>query len=214
VSSYEGPFGVGYGVAILHQPAAEQAPAFTCGTDASTTDDSEEGKALPQIARRSLEAAFRGDAQVPDFMAEGLLAERFGVYVTIRGPGRELRGCIGDLTPQFVNIAEETWHVARDAAFRDGRFAAVGAHELEHLRFEVSVVLPPEEITSTAELDARRFGVVAATEDGRYGVLLPDLEGIETAEQQVAIARRKGGIGEFEPVRIQRFTVKKFREED
>ena len=177
-------------------------------------DVTEPGKALPQIARRSIEAAFRGDAEKPAIAAEGILGERHGVFVTIRGPRRKLRGCVGTLTPHFANTAEETWHVARDAAFLDGRFAPVGAHELEHLRFEVSVLFPLEEVTSTAELDPRRYGVVLTTEDNRRGMLLPDVKGIKTVEQQLATARLKGGIGEFEPVRIQRFAVKKFCEED
>jgi len=176
--------------------------------------EQEAGKVLPQIARRSVEAALRGDAGKPAFATEGILGERHGVFVTIRGPRGKLRGCVGTLTPHFANTAEETWHVARDAAFLDGRFAPVGAHELEHLRFEVSVIFPLEEVTSPAELDPRRYGVVLATEDDRCGILLADVKGIKTVEQQLTTARRKGGIGEFEPVRIQRFAVKKFREED
>jgi AMMECR1 domain-containing protein/aromatic ring-opening dioxygenase LigB subunit len=212
VLSYEGPFGVGYGVAILYQPPPGSASesAHETGVRGNVTQS---GKVLLRCARRSLEAAFRGDPG-PDIPAEGVLAERFGVFVTIRGPGSKLRGCAGTLTPRFVNTAEETWHVARDAAFRDERFKAVGAHELDHLHFEVSVILPPEEVTSTAELDPQRYGVVVATHDGRRGVLLPDVDGVETVDQQLAIARRKGRIGEFEPVRIQRFAVKKFGEED
>jgi AmmeMemoRadiSam system protein A len=176
--------------------------------------EQEAGMVLPQIARRSVEAAFRGDAEKPAFAAEGILGEQHGVFVTIRGPRRKLRGCVGTLTPHFANIAEETWHVARDAAFRDGRFKPVGPRELGNLRFEVSVVFPLEEVTSTAELDPRRYGVVLATEDNRRGILLADVKGIKTVEQQLTTARLKGGIGEFEPVRIQRFAVKKFREED
>lgn len=176
--------------------------------------EQEAGKALSQIARRSLEAAFRGDAEKPALAVEGILGEQHGVFVTIRGPRGKLRGCVGTLTPHFANTAEETWHVARDAAFRDRRFAPVGAHELEYLRFEVSVIFPLEEVTSPAELDPRSYGVVLATEDDRCGILLADVQGIKTVEQQLTTARLKGGIGEFEPVRIQRFAVKKFREED
>ena len=176
--------------------------------------EQETGKALLQIARRSVEAAFRGDAEETATAAEGILGERHGVFVTIRGPRRKLRGCVGTLTPHFANTAEETWHVARDAAFRDGRFAPVGAHELEHLRFEISVIFPLEEVTSTAELDPRCYGVVLAAEDDRCGILLADVKGITTVEQQLTTARLKGGIGESEPARIQRFAVTKFREQD
>ena len=209
VLSYEGPFGVGYGIAILHQSLPASASAST-----SESNVTEIGKALSQVARSSLEAAFRGDSEEPDIPTEGILGERHGVFVTLRGPRRKLRGCVGTLTPRFVNTADETWHVARDAAFQDARFAPVGAHELKQLRFDVSVVLPLEEVASPAELDPRRYGVVVATEDGRCGVLLPDVKGVDTVEQQLAIARRKGDIDEFEPVRIQKFAVKKFREED
>jgi AmmeMemoRadiSam system protein A len=209
VLSYEGPFGVGYGVAILHH-----SPTVDVSAGARETDVAKIGQELSQVARRSIEAAFRGDVEKPDMPAEGIPGERHGVFVTLRGPRGELRGCVGTLTPRFRSAAEETWHVARDAAFRDGRFAPVGAHELEKLRFEVSVVLPLEEVASTAELDPRRYGVVLATGDGRRGILLPDVKGIETVEQQLEAARHKGGIGELEPVRIQRFAVKKSREED
>ena len=176
--------------------------------------EQETGKALPQIARRSIEAAFRGDAGKPAFAVEGILGERHGVFVTIRGRRRKLRGCVGTLIPHFANTAEETWHVARDAAFLDGRFAPVDAHELKHLRFEVSVLFPLEEVASTAELDPQRYGVVLTAEDNRRGLLLPDVKGVKTVERQLTTARLKGGIDEFEPVRIQRFAVKKFREED
>ena len=169
---------------------------------------------LPQIARQSLEAAFRSDAGKPAFAIGGILGERHGVFVTIRGPHRKLRGCVGTLTPHFANTAEETWHVARDAAFRDGRFRPVGARELENLRFEVSVLMPLEEVASPAELDPERYGVVLTTEDGRRGLLLPDVKGVKTVEEQLEGAQYKGGIYESEPVRIQRFAVKKFREED
>jgi AmmeMemoRadiSam system protein A len=176
--------------------------------------EQETGKALAQTARRSIEAVFRGDVEKPAIAVAGILGERHGVFVTIRGRRGKLRGCVGTLTPHFANTAEETWHVARDAAFLDGRFAPVDAHELEHLHFEVSVLFPLEEVTSTAELDPRRYGVVLATEDNRRGLLLPEVKGIKTVEQQLTTARLKGGIGQFEPVRIQRFAVKKFREED
>jgi len=176
--------------------------------------EQEAGNALPQIARQSLEAAFRGDAGKPAFAIEGILGERHGVFVTIRGPHRKLRGCVGTLTPHFANTAEETWHVARDAAFRDGRFRPVGAKELENLRFEVSVLMPLEEVASPADLDPQRYGVVLTTEDGRRGLLLPDVKGVKTVQEQLDGARFKAGIYADEPFRIQRFEVKKFREED
>jgi len=132
--------------------------------------EQETGKALAQTTRRSIEAAFRSDTEEPAIAVAGILGERHGVFVTIRGPRRKLRGCVGTLKPYFANTAEETWHVARDAAFRDGRFAPVRAHELEQLRCEVSVIMPLEDVASPAELDPRHYGVVVAAADGRRGV--------------------------------------------
>jgi MEMO1 family protein len=201
VLSYEGPFGVGYGVAVLHEAPPEMA----------TAGDKEESRhGLAWVAWRSIETALRGGEGRPDVAAKGMLGERHGVFVTLCGPDRELRGCVGTLQPKFGNLVEETWQVARDAAFRDGRFAPLGMEELAELRCEVSVILGLEEVASPAELDAARYGVVVAADDGRRGVLLPGIPGIETVEEQLAIARRKGGIGGFETVRVQRFAVKKF----
>src|SRR4029434_6996360 len=97
---------------------------------------------LPRIARYSIEAALRGDGSQPNFILEGILAERFGVFVTIRGRTGELRGCVGTISPRFGNTLEETWHLAREAAFRDHRFEPVRPDEVGHSRFEVSVVFP------------------------------------------------------------------------
>ena len=210
VLSYEGPFGVGYGVAILHRSPPKMATAGDTVTGACASDKVEVRQGLAWVAWRSIEAALRGGEGSPDVAAEGILGERHGVFVTLCGPDRELRGCVGTLKPKFGNIVEETWHVARDAAFRDGRFAPVGAGELAELRCEVSVILGLEEVASPAELDAARYGVVVTAADDRRGVLLPGIPGIATVEEQLAIARRKGGIGGFEPVRLQRFAVRKF----
>ena len=214
VLSYEGPFGVGYGVVILYQTGSERAPENAEQPIAETASDAEPGKVLPQLARRSVESSFHGDNEKPAFATEGILGERHGVFVTIRNDRDKLRGCVGTMAPRCANTAEETWEMARAAAFNDGRFEAIGAQELEHLHFEVSVVLPPVKIITMAELDPQRYGVVVETDDGRRGVLLPGLENIDTPDEQVALARLKGGIGESEPVRLQRFAVKKFCEEN
>ena len=210
VLSYESPFGVGYGVAILHQAPLESAPegAHEAVVCENKTDSG--GNSLPQVAWLSIAVALgRGDGN-PDLPAEGILSERHGVFVTLCGPNRELRGCVGTLTPKFANTIEETWHVARDAAFHDGRFPPVGADELNGLHCEVSVILGLEEIAAPADLDPTRYGVIVSTEDGRRGVLLPGISEIRSVEQQIAVARRKGGIGVSEAVRFQRFAVKKF----
>lgn len=170
------------------------------------------GDELPAIARESLARHFHGQpAQLP-FVPAGDLAQPSGVFVTLRNRAGDLRGCIGTLAPKYPNLAEETWWMARAAAFRDTRFSVVRADELDDLRFEISVVHPPEAIPDATQLDAARYGVVVSTPDGRRGALLPAIAGIETPAEQLSIARRKGGIGPNEPVRLERFTVEHFEE--
>jgi MEMO1 family protein len=201
VLSYEGPFGVGYGVAVLYEAAREAVPAFP-------------GEGLPAIARQSIEAAFRNGSQTPPAPAGDALHQRRGVFVTIRSADGKLRGCIGSLTPRHGNVVEETWHMARQAAFHDNRFDAIREAELPSISFEVSMLGPLEDIASRDELDPACYGVIVRTEDGRRGTLLPGLAGVTTVEEQLAIACRKARIEPDEPITLQRYTVDKFREPD
>ena len=110
-------------------------------------------------------------------------------------------------------MIEETWFNARAAAFEDTRFKPLRGDELEGLLFEVSILHSFEEVRDISEIDPQAHGVVVSTSDGRRGLLLPAIDGIDTAEQQVEIARRKGGIGSDEAVRMERFAVDKFEEQ-
>lgn len=212
VLSYEGPFGVGYGVAVLFDATADGQPAASDGAEASPRRAG--GESLPAIARESVRLALCGDNSPPPAPANAWQSQRCGVFVTIRDRAGRLRGCIGTLTPKYGNIVEETWRMAREAALRDARFAPVMPAEFPSLRFEVSVLHPLEDIGSPAELDPRRYGVVVGTEDGRRGTLLPAIPDVHTVEEQIDIARRKGRIEPWEPVKLQRFTVDKFKDED
>lgn len=100
------------------------------------------------------------------------------------------------------------------AALQDNRFSPVTADELPDLRFEVSVLHSIEEVTSTDELDPRRYGVIVSAGDGRRGLLLPGIESIKSRAQQLRLARKKGWIDPGEPVTIQRFQVDHFEEPD
>ena len=110
------------------------------------------------------------------------------------------------------DLAVETWRMAREAALHDPRFSPVRADELPGLRVEVTVLEPPEAVESEAALDPRRWGVVVRATDGRRGVLLPDIPEVTSVAQQVSIARAKAGIGEGEPVKLQRFAARKIEE--
>ena len=82
--------------------------------------------------------------------------------------------------------------------------------ELIQLVLDVDVLSEPESVASLDELDCRKYGVIVGTEDGRRGVLLPDLAGVDSVEEQVTIAAQKGGIdARTEPLIIQRFTVER-----
>jgi AmmeMemoRadiSam system protein A/AmmeMemoRadiSam system protein B len=203
VLNYEGPFGVGYGVAVLFAPEMPVPSAKEAGCP---------GNVLPGIARRSVETALRNISEkAPPAAGEYLGAAR-GVFVTIRHRQGKLRGCIGTIAPACANLVEETWRNARLAALHDGRFESVGLGELPQLRFEVSVLHPPEDVASADELDPRRYGVIVSTPDGRRGLLLPGIEEITTVEQQLLFARQKGRIDPDEPAQLQRFEVDHFGE--
>ncbi len=125
--------------------------------------------------------------------------------MSIHSRGR-LRGCIGTIAPVRSCLAEEIIRNAVSAAAEDPRFDPIRPEELKWLEINVDVLGEPEDIRSTDELDVKRYGVIV-TRGHRRGLLLPDLDGVDTVEQQVAIARRKAGIGPSEPVSLQRFEV-------
>jgi MEMO1 family protein len=124
--------------------------------------------------------------------------------------GGELRGCIGTFLPTTSDVAAEVVENAVAAATRDPRFPPVAPGELALLEVSVDELTAPVPVTSLADLDPRRYGVIVEA-GRRRGLLLPDLEGVDTVEQQVAIAARKAGIAHGEEVRLSRFEVKRYR---
>jgi len=143
------------------------------------------------------------DASLPAELTE----PRAGCFVSLKEDG-ELRGCIGTIAPTWANLAEDLCANASSAGTRDPRFSAVKESELPELVYSVDVLGDPEPIDGLSELDPRRFGVIVSTSDGRRGLLLPDLDGIDTPEEQVKIAARKGGINpKEEDVQLERFEV-------
>lgn len=208
VLHYAGPYGVGYGVAVLSAPEiipkAPYPPAHATSNRA--------GEILPAIARRSVSTALQaGSSVVPKATGKYLNTPR-GAFVTIQRRDSRLRGCVGSLKPVCANLVAETWRNARLAAFRDGRFTPVSSDELGDLQFEVSVIQSSHKVISTAELDPEHYGVIVRTADGRCGVLLPGIKDIVTPAEQLSIARRKGGIGQDEPISMERFAVDHFEE--
>ena len=209
VLSYEGPFGVGYGVAILYEPAA----TVQQGTATESADKILSHFAdLPAVARSAVEAEFRGKSKTAPYQAAGELTEPRGVFVTVRTDRGELRGCRGSLQAVEADLVQETWHNAVATAFHDYRFPPVKAEELPRLRFSVTVLDELEAVASPEALDPATYGVLVSAADGRKGVLLPAIAGIDSVEQQLAIARRKAGIAPDEGIRLERFRARSFKE--
>jgi AmmeMemoRadiSam system protein A len=137
-----------------------------------------------------------------------LLGRRAGAFVSLHRRG-ELRGCIGTIGSTQPTLAEEIAHNAVQAATCDPRFPPLSPDELGDLDISVDVLGEPEQVDSLEALDVKRYGVIV-TAGYRRGLLLPDLEGVDTPEEQVAIAMRKGGIRPGEPIVLERFQVDRY----
>lgn len=164
---------------------------------------------LVQLAKETVESYVRqGKALKPkELTAE--MKERAGVFVSIKKHG-ELRGCIGTFEPTKTNVAEEIITNAISSATRDPRFLPVTAAELADLEYSIDILTRPEPVDDVSQLDAKKYGVIV--ESGfRRGLLLPDLEGVDTVEEQIAICRAKAGILAKEPVKLYRFEVRRYK---
>jgi len=164
-----------------------------------------------ELARRAIEAWVREGRRIPpppDLPAE-LFTRRAGAFVSLKKQGL-LRGCIGTYLPTEENLAQEIIENAIRAATEDPRFPPVRPEELPHLSITVDVLSPPEPCT-VEDLDPKRYGVIV--EKGwRRGLLLPDLPGVDTVEEQLRIAKMKAGLSPDEPCEIYRFTVERHGE--
>ncbi len=222
--SHEGPFGVGYGIAAF-EPVGDEG---TCEDrafleryeewhDEDLRKRREAEDELVSLARLSLETYVRSGGirvrvdDLPDgrSLSSELTSRRAGCFVSLKKDG-ELRGCIGTIAPTKASLAEEICSNAVSAGRYDRRFSPVQADELNELVYDVDVLSEPEPIASEAELDVRKYGVIVSTRDGRRGLLLPDLDGVDTVEEQVRIAAQKGGIDLFgDDYQLERFVVQR-----
>ncbi|HAV61068.1 MAG TPA: hypothetical protein DCY13_01725 [Verrucomicrobiales bacterium] len=222
VFSYEGPFGVGYCVARLFRDGdrGSRTPEASRSVGAGNTNlepgksiaQCDTGECLPAVAREAVRAELIGAPLNGSWRLNHYLNRPAGVFVTIRQPDGRLRGCRGTIVARHDNLIEEVRSVAVTSAFSDGRFEPLSVTELADVSFEVSVLHPAEPVATLTELDPETFGVIIATADGRRGLMLPQVEGLDTAEDQVFATRRKAGIGPDEAVSLARFTVDRFVE--
>jgi AmmeMemoRadiSam system protein A/AmmeMemoRadiSam system protein B len=207
VISYEAPFGVGYMVAQLR--AAGGADILSAQRAQSLV-----GAELPALARQAIET-FVATGKVisaPEKLSE-LLTQRAACFVSIKTLEGDLRGCVGTIEPEKNTLAEELIANAISAASSDPRFPPVRPDELPNLKYSVDVLSQPE-LVRIDDLDPHIYGVIVEDLDGvGRGLLLPNLEGIDTAAKQVEIASRKAGIPPGAEVKLRRFRADRYKEE-
>ena len=165
---------------------------------------------LVQLAREAIKKYLenREVLKTPDGLTAEM-KEQHGVFVSLKMHGM-LRGCIGTFEPSTSCVAEEVIHNAISSATRDPRFMPVTLSELTDIVISVDVLTSPEPVKSVSDLDPGRYGVIVKSGYKR-GLLLPDIEGVDTTDKQIEIAKGKAGIGAREPADLFRFEVKRYK---
>ncbi|MCR5234985.1 MAG: AmmeMemoRadiSam system protein A [Lachnospiraceae bacterium] len=214
--THEGTFGVGYGVCTY---TVEDADGDKCpereflriweerrSRELKKMRDNEDE--YVQLARQTIESYIR-DGKKPDIpkgLPDEMMSAKAGVFVSIHKEGR-LRGCIGTIAPVYGSIAREIIENAVSASTKDPRFNPIKPDELGALEINVDVLSEAEDIASKEELDVKKYGVIV-TKGYNRGLLLPNLDGVDTVDEQVSIALRKAGLSENEKgYSLQRFEV-------
>ena len=212
--SHEGPFGVGYGVCTFLAQGSDGSRHCLRNWEEKKAGALKEKRKSEdpyvQLARASVEAYVRERKELTLEEIEKLPAEmytdRAGAFVSIHENG-QLRGCIGTISAVQENIAEEIIENAISASTRDPRFSPIRTDELPYLEITVDILGPAERIASPAELDVKRYGVIV-TKGMKRGLLLPNLDGVDSIPQQIAIDKQKAGIRvDDSDVELQRFEV-------
>ena len=209
--SHEDVTGVGYGICSFIPEGPDETRHFLTekltDMDKALSDKKEKSDAYVRLARASAEyfVTHKEPLPMPDWVPDELKETKAGAFVSIHKFDR-LRGCIGTILPTKANLAEEIIKNAISAVSEDPRFEPVTPDELKWLDINVDVLSAPERIDSKAELDVKRYGVIV--ENGyKRGLLLPDLDGVDTVDEQIDIARRKAGIPEGSALDLYRFEV-------
>ena len=215
--SHEGTFGVGYGICTYKvEPAG--AAGIKTGRDFLSIWEEQRKKVLYEkrakedpyvkLARKTIESYINDGKKidVPDDIPDDMRSRKAGVFVSIHKEGM-LRGCIGTISSVYENIGREIIENAISASTRDPRFDPIRPNELDALEINVDVLSDAEDIKSKDELDVKRYGVIV-TKGYKRGLLLPNLDGVDTIDEQVSIALRKAGLSEHEKgYKLQRFEV-------
>ncbi len=211
VYSHEDVTGVGYGICTFYPEGKNPEREFLRIRLDKKEKEAAQKRAnedcYVSLARKTVEAYIkeRRILPVPDDTPAEMLNKKAGAFVSIH-ENDALRGCIGTILPTADSVAEEIIQNAISASTRDPRFEPIRKEELDYLEISVDVLGEPEDIDSPAELDVKRYGVIVSTPTKR-GLLLPDLDGVDTVEEQISIAKAKAGILDGEKYSLQRFEV-------
>lgn len=196
VFSHEWPFGVGYCTALCEIMKQQPAPV--------------------KLARETVKRLLENHPLPEDgneIVSSALWAERKACFVSIKTKDGNLRGCIGTLLPIQESLDKEIISNSVSASTHDPRFPPMTKSELNNAVFSVDVLSEPEKIESITQLNPQIYGVIVS-KGYRHGVLLPDLEGVDTAEQQVQIAAMKAGLYDIDGIKLERFTVTRYKENE
>ncbi len=214
--AHSAEFGVGYGVVTYENPKEDDSRHF--GQKEADRQEEEQKKRLEnedpwvRLARAAVNEAIEHGRvlPVPAGLPKDLYDTKAGAFVSIHENG-QLRGCIGTTAPTQKTLAQEIIANAISASTRDPRFPAIQPWELPHLEINVDVLREPEPVSSENELDVKKYGVIV-TKGNHRGLLLPDLDGVDTVEEQIAIAKQKAGLSPNEPgCSLERFEVVRHR---
>lgn len=164
-----------------------------------------------KLAKDTIEAYIKTNKipPLPKKLPEEMLKKKAGAFVSIHKKDGELRGCIGTFMPTKPNLALEIVTNAISSATQDPRFPPITKEELPDLVYSIDILSKPKTISNHKAIDPKKYGLIVSTEDGRRGLLLPDIPGVRTAEEQIAICRRKAGISPKEKVKFQIFSVER-----
>ncbi|MBU1026847.1 MAG: AmmeMemoRadiSam system protein A [Candidatus Margulisbacteria bacterium] len=165
---------------------------------------------LVKLARKTIETYIK-EGKIITVPADisGEMKQKAGVFVSIHKNG-QLRGCIGTFKPTTQSVAEEIIRNAIEASTQDPRFNPIQADELDDLEIKVDVLTDPAPIESVKDLDAKKYGVIVVS-GAKRGLLLPDLPGVNTPEEQIEICKKKAWIDDDEPINLFRFEVRRFQ---
>ncbi|GHU46305.1 hypothetical protein FACS1894120_2910 [Clostridia bacterium] len=209
VLHYEAPFGVGYLTASFTAEieADSLLPLIIADKNSKLQAVRDSEDSYVKFARANVENYVKTGKTIPlptDLPAE-MMNSQAGVFVSIKKTGN-LRGCIGTIAPTCKNIADEIIQNGVSACSKDPRFDPVTPDELDDLTYSVDVLNAPEPIDDKSQLDVKKYGVIV-TSNYKRGLLLPNLDGVDTTDEQVSIAMQKGGIKPTDDYKLERFEV-------